>query len=437
MAAKVYKTGEKVHNKDLYNVEAEGKTYPTTNPEFRPDPSATKINFDQPDNRVKVITAGKPEGYDLSREEYSGQLVTRQTIALDEELAAKKQEGAEKVFKQEGAQEERMNLAKAEGAADVQRERGILPPLPSETSVRDLEAQGQAQPAPEGQNIPPVQPATQPMAAPSLPMETQPSVPQEQDKGLVSTYITSLAQGVIKASLYARDEAGILIQPEFWKGEQVQLPSENLEGMKQKMKEWSGYDFNKNPIKDGDFQTLFLTTAAAAALAEIGPATLIKETLARLGGAKNPAAAIASGRWIFRPSVIIQSAISHVAKFAFSGKGIVAGTALTGLNYAARGLGSMAIADMKDQAAYLKDGLISYDEARTNYEEELVNFARGKKLARYLSKIPVLNAFAKGIGTQTYFEIEQRNIDAGIYLQQIEQARADAAVVQAKQRYGR
>ena len=87
---KVTPTGDKIRGKPLYNVEAEGKTYPTPNPQFEPLPlnQKTQIDFGKGGqrDRVKVISpSGKT--FDLSKEEYGGQFVTPQTMALDEELS--------------------------------------------------------------------------------------------------------------------------------------------------------------------------------------------------------------------------------------------------------------------------------------------------------------------------------------------------------------
>jgi len=106
----VKKTGKKVSaagsgpDVDLYEVEQDGQTYPTRNPNFEPstDPNRKIIDFNQPDNRVKVTAGGKT--FDLSKEEYGGQFVTKNTIELDEILSRQtlERKGAELAKEKEG-----------------------------------------------------------------------------------------------------------------------------------------------------------------------------------------------------------------------------------------------------------------------------------------------------------------------------------------------
>jgi hypothetical protein len=129
--AKVTKTGSKVSRtsgkkSDIYNVEDQGRTYPTTNPEFRPstDPNKKVVEFNQ-GKGVRVSAGGQI--FDLSKEEYGGQLVTPETMRLDQILAGQKEQAAQEVYKKEGAAAEKIRLAKGVGAVNAQKEAGIFP----------------------------------------------------------------------------------------------------------------------------------------------------------------------------------------------------------------------------------------------------------------------------------------------------------------------
>lgn len=81
--------------KPLVNVESGGKVYPTTNPDFVPNPNPTKkIDFGTGipkagGGTIKVTTQSGQE-FELSKEEYLGQFVTPKTMELDQALAEEK-----------------------------------------------------------------------------------------------------------------------------------------------------------------------------------------------------------------------------------------------------------------------------------------------------------------------------------------------------------
>ena len=81
-------TGKKgARGKPEFIVEQAGKQYPTTNPDFVPGQTSKQIDFAGrgAGGGVKVTAGGK--SFDLSKEEYLGQFVTPNTMALDEALA--------------------------------------------------------------------------------------------------------------------------------------------------------------------------------------------------------------------------------------------------------------------------------------------------------------------------------------------------------------
>lgn len=79
-------TGNKLRGKPEYDVQEGGKSYPTTNPDFKPASDSQKKQVEFGKDRVKV-TSPSGKVFDLSKEEYTGAFTTPQTIALDQELA--------------------------------------------------------------------------------------------------------------------------------------------------------------------------------------------------------------------------------------------------------------------------------------------------------------------------------------------------------------
>lgn len=67
---KVIPTGETIRGKPELNVKQGDKTYPTTNPDFTPNPDATDIKFNQ-DNTVTISPKGTTEKINLTKEEYN------------------------------------------------------------------------------------------------------------------------------------------------------------------------------------------------------------------------------------------------------------------------------------------------------------------------------------------------------------------------------
>jgi len=68
--ATVTPTGGKIRGQEELMVESDGKKYPTTNPDFRPDSNAEQITFKQ-GGGVEIIPVGSTTPIQLTKEEYN------------------------------------------------------------------------------------------------------------------------------------------------------------------------------------------------------------------------------------------------------------------------------------------------------------------------------------------------------------------------------
>jgi hypothetical protein len=404
----VSKTGKKVSRvsgpkQDQYNVESEGMNYPTANPEFRPstDPNRKITNFDQPNNRVKVSAGGQT--FDLSKEEYGGQFVTPKTMQLDQILAGQKEQAAQEGYKKEGAEAEKMNLAKAEGAAGVQREAGLLPPVQENQAQAQnpaqLEAQGQPPAAPMGQNIPPTQ------AVPTAPVQTAQTpteqTPTEQPETAVND--TSTVDYFFASRVF--QPLGI-----------------------------TGFDSVKVALEDPKRAAKWAAVETAIGTAIGFAPNYLYGLAAKAHGWKSVEAAIKFG-WTPSSSEMIWHGVKTLATLSVAGG--VGSSMIGAFLVGARSMAGLATGDMGDLARQVEKGEKTYEQAISDYETDVVSFNNARRYVKYAMSVPLLKSMAKGLGTATYFEIEQRNIDSGLYRQRIEQARLQASVNQNKAIYGR
>ena len=175
-----------------------------------------------------------------------------------------------------------------------------------------------------------------------------------------------------------------------------------------------------------------LSSAALAPVMKIASQELIKGA-AKLAGAKYPAAAL-KGTFIIKPHLVAGGALKLLAKAVFSRTGLGTGFLISAGFTSSRVMGSIAIADMKDQPGYVEKGMKSHTDAITDFEWNVQNFQKAKRISKKLSKIPVVGAFTKAIGVMSYFETEERNIPA--YRLSIDMAAEAQRVTQARERFG-
>lgn len=177
----------------------------------------------------------------------------------------------------------------------------------------------------------------------------------------------------------------------------------------------------------------YLATAAIASGALSGVVKTSTDAVikgaAKLAGAKYPEAAL-KGTFKIRPSAVIWGATTLLGRTVFSIKGLAVGGMIAGANQGSKIMGSLAVADMKDQAEFLKSGDTTYADAVSDYDWDVQSFMKAKKTAKFLSKVPVLKSFSKGLGIMTYFEIEERNLP--IYRKLLDDAARENAITQAR-----
>src|SRR3990167_638070 len=336
---------------------------------FQTETEGGAVSPPQREKRKEFDEQGKKIGVQVPRFPLPGDVkVAKRSIGgsdvTDKPQAERELMARELLDKQAGAVEERTRLAKGEGAREVRLEFGLEERGPDEISeqIPSQDVLKDDVTAPQERQIPGMIPSKDAM---SIPQQGQ--VPQAEAMAVEEEAAPTIV-GVHAQALMGDEETSEL---DKWLDEEI-----TIKGGK-----FAGPDYvttRRESLKTGAKAAAILAAGAAAiailssaALApviKVASDSLIK-TAAQLAGAKYPAAAL-EGTFIIRPSAVIWGATKMLGNTIFSWKGIAIGSAVTGANIGARSMASIAVADMKDQAAYVENGEKSYEDALSDFEWE-------------------------------------------------------------------
>ena len=351
-------------------VTANGQFYPTTNPDFKPNSNPDKSVSFQDNGRVQVTTGGQT--YDLSKEEYAGQLVTPQTMAIDQNLAGIRQE--------KGIQAIAANDARKQVATEQFKQKLTAPAL------AQVQKEGAAQGQDQSQN-PTVQTST--VAPQNLDAQTSP-----------------IQDSVI-------NEAGIQLT-----GNDAKLYLKNQESKKQleagKISEWEYLKSIYSNMEAMDWvETALMASGTAAATAGApsladAAAKNIYGNLAKSAGWKYSSAALKAG---WTPSMT--QIVSYAAKTALSWKSIagvsLGSTAIRVTLGDAKAIKNAAEADKKGIIEKVKTGSMSYSEAVKNFDLNDASIDKAAARVDFISKLPIPDAITSAADAREAFIIEKRN----------------------------